>query len=193
MHRFIKLILLVSLSAILLTACRTAKSLKMEERDSVTIESAQSSETLSTSFFSAFSKLALQADSIVFWMDQGHGRDRDFAPSYDPDCLSPDSVSIEMDLAQCGSCSTAQPKSRNARGNFSKVVISGLRLETLTGSESSSCDFHLDSITDKSEREAFHAEEKSVHPPDNKPKYFFWILLVALGALAALYLKRKFF
>lgn len=193
MRYFIKQILSVLLLAISLSACRTSKSLKVEERDSMTIESAQSSETLSASIFSAFSKLALQADSVVFWMNQGHGRDRDFAPSYYSACLPHDSVSFEMDLAQCRSCSTAQPKSRSASGNLSKVVISGLRLETLTGSESSSCDYHLDSITDKSERDAFHAEEQSVHPPDNKPKYFFWILLVALGAVAALYLKRKFF
>ena len=179
-------ILLIFLG-ILFSGCRTSKRSLEEKADSTVLQTvSQSATSSSTDMF--LQNMVLQIDSIVFTQlyvpqvpqsdDAGIGRSCDISStSGDKAPRSKGKANKKGDAHQSNaSCSSSVPLNAST-----KVLISGIRLESTTSDSSVVTTSKSDSITRQASHSTLVKAKESKKPPN---RICLWLILIIIAAIA---------
>lgn len=174
--------ILLFLTMLLFSACRTAHSAAKEESATQTTETSQSSVASKSSFASLFSALSLRADSIVLWLQDGETvptatsseESGQFLSGY-PNYCSPDSGFTAQ------SPNSPLPSARpSLRGRtIGKVLIGGVKLESTSSAQNNRAILARDSISTRENKDTAMAESEESKPPN------LWHLLIKYALIYA--------
>ena len=161
--------ILLFLTMLLFSACRTAHSAAKEESATQTTETIQSSVASGTSFASLFRELSLRADSIVLWLQDG-----ETVPTATPSEEFGQFLSDNQIYCSSDSGFTAQspnsplPSARpSQRGRtIGKVLIGGIQLESKSSSQNNRAILARDSLSARESRDSSLSESEESKPPN---------------------------
>lgn len=156
----------------LMSACRTAHKATKEVTATQTAESSQSSVAEQASFAALLSSLSLRADSIVLWLQDGETVQAASFSEEDRQRLPADSsLRSQLNAATVQFVDSPIPSARpSARGRtfgkVSKVVISGVHLDSKTEGKTVTAYHARDSLTAKESKDTSLSEKEEEKPPN---------------------------
>lgn len=161
--------ILLFMTMLLFSACRTAHSAAKEESATQTTETSQSSVASESSFASLFSALSLRADSIVLWLQDGETvptatsseESGQFLSGY-PNYCSPDSGFTAQ--SPNSPLPSARPSSRGR--TIGKVLIGGVHLESQAAEQKATSTLARDSLSARESRDSSLSESDETKPPN---------------------------
>ena len=186
------LIILFLLTMLLVSACRTARSVAKEEQATQAAEVTQSSVAYDSSYARLFHALSLRADSIVLWMQPSvDGRAATVAE--EGQCHEYDSCFGSVGIGRTEQSFATQKSGSTPQ--VAKVVIAGLQLESVAKEQKQSASLARDSLSVRESHQSFLSESMEEEPPNLRVRVYIvlFMLVAAIIAVAVLYIKRKFF
>ena len=189
-HPFV--IILFLLTMLLVSACRAARSAAIEEQATHAASATQSSVTYDSSLASLFRALSLRADSIVLWMQPGIVDGRATTVAEEEKQSGYDQYICTDDKGSTAQLSAAQRMCRAPK--VGKVVIAGIQLQSVANKQKQTSSHARDSLSARESHQSSLSESVEEEPPNAHARVYImiFILLAAIIAAAALYIKKKF-
>lgn len=188
MYHIRSTVILLSLTMLLFSACRTAHSAAKEESETLSAETSQSSVSEDSSFASFFRSLSLRADSIVLWLQDSEAVQADTFSEEGIQATSADSSFCSSDSGfTAQSPKSPLPRARpSAKGRtLAKVLIGGVHLESQAAEEKVTSSHARDSLSARESRDSSLSESEESKPPNNMGSILFAILLIGGIAIFA--------
>ncbi len=166
-HHFLVLLF----ATMLLSACRTAHKATKEVTATQTAETSQSSVADQTSFAALLSSLSLRADSIVLWLQDGETVQAATCSEEDRQRMPADSsIRSQLNAATVqfvdSPIPTARPSARGRSGNVSKILISGVHLDSKTEGKKVTAYHARDSLSARESQDTSLSEKEEEKPPN---------------------------
>lgn len=161
--------ILLFMTMLLFSACRTAHSAAKEESETHAAETSQSSVSEDSSFASLFRSLSLRADSIVLWLQDSESVPTATFPEDDRQYLSLDPKICSSDSGfTAQSTNSTSPSARpSSRGRtIGKVLIGGVHLESQAAEQKATSTLARDSLSARESRDSSLSESDETKPPN---------------------------
>lgn len=176
-------VILLFLTMLIFSACRTAHSAAKEESETLSAETSQSSVSEDSSFASFFRSLSLRADSIVLWLQDSESVPTATFPEEGIQTLSADSNLCSSDSGfTAQSPNSPLPRARpSTKGRtLAKVLIGGVHLESQSAEEKVTSSHARDSLSAREARDFSLSESEESKPPN------LWGMVLSFGLFYAI-------
>ena len=188
--------ILLFMTMLLFSACRTAHSAAKEESETHAAETSQSSVSEDSSFASLFRSLSLRADSIVLWLQDSEtvptatfpeegiqtlsadsnlcSSDSGFtaqstnstSPSARPSSRGRTMDKVSASREQSGACSGSAEAQPKLGNRVAKVLIGGVHLESQAAEQKATSTHARDSLSARESRDSSLSESDETKPPN---------------------------